>query len=55
MLSNIQEEDLSKILGEYEMNPIILWEIILRQQYDKIFKFDDDTILYNIRIIKEFQ
>lgn len=30
MLGNVREEQLSKILASYELNPIILWEVILR-------------------------
>lgn len=36
------------------LNPILIWEIILRQQFDKVMRIDEDTILYNIEIRKEY-
>lgn len=41
------------ILADYNLNPILMWEIILRQKYDKVFKIDENTILYNIEIQRE--
>ena len=36
------------------MNPILLWELILKQQYEKVFGIDSETALYNIEIRKEY-
>lgn len=44
----MKEKELSIILKAYNLNPIILWEIILKQSYDKIVEIDEDTTLYNI-------
>ena len=42
------------VLAEFEINPILLWEVLLRQTYDKILKVDDGTIMYNIQLLKEY-
>eukprot|EP00347_Sterkiella_histriomuscorum_P022486 403338312 len=55
MMTNINEEILTSILKSYNLNPILLWEIILKQQYDKVFRIDDNTVFYNIEIIEEDQ
>lgn len=49
----MKEKELSIILKAYNLNPIILWEIILKQSYDKIVEIDEDTTLYNIQILEE--
>lgn len=50
----MNEVEVQQILSEFDINPVMFWEIILRQCYDKIFKVDDETILYNINFVKEF-
>jgi hypothetical protein len=42
----MSEKSVSQVLAEYDLNPIIIWEIGLRQQFDKTFAFDADTVLY---------
>ena len=53
MFTSIDEVNLNKVLQEYNLNPILIWEIILKQSYDKIVKIDDQTVFYNIEIINE--
>ncbi|CDW75366.1 manganese resistance protein [Stylonychia lemnae] len=53
MFTSIDEVNLNKILKEYNLNPILIWEIILKQNYDKVVKIDDQTAFYNIEIIEE--
>jgi hypothetical protein len=50
-MSNMNEKLVSQILAEFDLNPIILWEIILKQEFDKAFPFDRDTVLYNISLM----
>ena len=38
-----------------EQNPILVWEITLKQRQDKQFQVDEDTILYNLNVLKEYQ
>ena len=55
LMCGLTEQTLSAILKTYDLNPILLWEIILKQQYDKVFRIDDTTVFYNIEIIEENQ
>jgi hypothetical protein len=32
-----------------------VWEITLKQRQDKQFQVDEDTILYNLNVLKEYQ
>lgn len=32
-----------------------MWEITLKQRQDKQFQVDEDTILYNLNVLKEYQ
>ena len=50
-MSSMDEKLVSHVLAEFDLNPIILWEIILRQQYDKAFQFDEETVLYNFQLV----
>lgn len=47
-ISQPNEREVQELLAEYQINPILLWEIIMRQCYDKVFKIDNNTILYNV-------
>ena len=51
LLSGVNESIVSMILSHFDLNPLLLWEIILRQQYDKVLKIDESTILYNIEVL----
>ncbi|CDW84134.1 cora-domain-containing protein [Stylonychia lemnae] len=55
MLTSIKEKDLRLIMSKYNLNPIIIWEIILKQQYDKIVTIDEQTAFYNFEVIEENQ
>ncbi len=55
LTTSMNEEILQDLIITFDQNPILIWEISLRQQQDKIFQVDEDTILYNINILKEYQ
>eukprot|EP00347_Sterkiella_histriomuscorum_P022677 403337571 len=54
-LTSITEQVLSTIINSYGLNPLLLWEIILKQQYDKVFQIDENTVFYNIEVIEDNQ
>jgi len=53
MISSINESNLKQILTTYDLNPLLFWEIILKQQYDKVVKIDEHTAFYNFEILEE--
>ena len=52
-MKEMKEHELSLILKSYNLNPIILWEIILKQSYDKVVEIDEETILYNLQLLAD--
>ncbi|CDW78186.1 -like mg2+ transporter [Stylonychia lemnae] len=53
LISQINESNLRQILQIYDLNPLLLWEIILKQQYDKVVKIDDQTAFYNFEVLED--
>ncbi len=53
--SNVSLEQFSKILDTFNLNPILLHEVSNRQEYDKFVEMDENTILYNLQIHKQYQ
>jgi hypothetical protein len=41
---------LQTLLNVFDLNPILFWEVVLRQSYDKVCHIDDQTAFYNIEI-----
>jgi len=41
------------LISEYDLNPITVWEVILRQSFDKVFSIDNKTAFYNIEVLQD--
>jgi hypothetical protein len=48
MAYSLTEDTLSELIASFDLNPILLWEISLRQRYDKFLELDKQTILFTI-------
>ena len=55
LTSNVTLEIFSKILNSFNLNPIFLNEVVNRQEFDKFLEMDEDTILFNLQMQKQFQ
>jgi len=54
LTSSLTEDIVNMFIQSFNLNPILLWELSLRQQFDKFIQFDEDCILYSVQIHKEY-
>lgn len=50
LIHYITKKVLSNLVTEFDLNPLLIWEIILVQNRDKYLAFDEFTTFYNISV-----